>query len=701
MKKLKFIFGIHCHQPVGNLDFVIKNAHDRSYRPFIEFLLANPGFKCVLHYSGILLEWFEKNDYEILSGIYELISRNQVELLSGGFYEPIMSDIMMEDKVAQVRQLSEMLNRLFGIIPQGIWLAERVWEENYPTFISQTGLKYTILDDFHFKAAGFSQDSVNGYYITEDINNPLFVFPINMKLRYLIPFGNIEEIIIYLEKIYEQYENPVIVFMDDGEKFGEWPGTYDTVYRNRWLEELLARLEEKSDLFELTTFSETLATHKPTGRAYIPANSYRELIEWSQPANKYESYLKLKNDLGKIGIFTEMENFFIPDGYWKNFFVKYPESNLMHKRMIYERRRLNALREIVYHSGSQGYDSLLNKSLEYLHKSQCSCAYWHGKFGGIYYPHLRKEVYRNIIRASKINDRIEHGEFDFMDVYETDFDCDGMVEVFINTKKQNLVFKPETGGRLVIWELKEIDFNILNSISRKREAYHNEIFAKYQDISSQVFFDWHLKDSFLDHFFHSSTSIDDFYRSRFGEQGDFVLETYSSKSYITKNYLEHSMHRDGHVWVDHSRVSVSVEKKFLFIRKEEFPTMKCKYYLTNNDSSDRDFCFGSEINLFFDCMPFVDCDGQIRDVHYSFETAAFSEMSIYGEDTEFELRIEQDGTLYCWVLPLYTFICSRNGYEKILQGITLVMKKNLKIRSKETCQLTFDIMIQKKRKSGE
>ena len=31
-------FGLHAHQPVGNFDYVIEDAYQKSYRPFLEVL---------------------------------------------------------------------------------------------------------------------------------------------------------------------------------------------------------------------------------------------------------------------------------------------------------------------------------------------------------------------------------------------------------------------------------------------------------------------------------------------------------------------------------------------------------------------------------------------------------------------------------------------------------------------------------------
>ena len=59
------LFGIHCHQPVDNFDYVIKNAIEKSYKPFFQTLKKYPQFKFSVHFSGYLFEFIEKNDPEL------------------------------------------------------------------------------------------------------------------------------------------------------------------------------------------------------------------------------------------------------------------------------------------------------------------------------------------------------------------------------------------------------------------------------------------------------------------------------------------------------------------------------------------------------------------------------------------------------------------------------------------------------------
>jgi len=44
-------------------------------------------------------------------------------------------------------------------------------------------------------------------------------------LRYLVPFGKVEDVIKYLRDAAATHPDGVAVFGDDMEKFGVWPGT--------------------------------------------------------------------------------------------------------------------------------------------------------------------------------------------------------------------------------------------------------------------------------------------------------------------------------------------------------------------------------------------------------------------------------------------------------------------------------------------
>src|SRR4051794_18604234 len=114
MPGVRLILALHDHHPVGNFDGVFKAAYDESYLPFLDVLEGYPEIPFVLHTSGPLLEWLVENLPGYVSRVRGLVEAGGVEILGGGFYEPIMTMIPHRDRVGQIRDYSAYLKEVFG-----------------------------------------------------------------------------------------------------------------------------------------------------------------------------------------------------------------------------------------------------------------------------------------------------------------------------------------------------------------------------------------------------------------------------------------------------------------------------------------------------------------------------------------------------------------------------------------------------------
>lgn len=90
------------------------------------------------------------------------------------------------------------------------------------------------MDDYHFQCAGFDEEILDGYFMSEEGGSTMGLFP-TQKLRYAIPFLNVSSAIDAI-KSFTRKENSAAIIFDDAEKFGMWPGTYEWVYEKKWLE---------------------------------------------------------------------------------------------------------------------------------------------------------------------------------------------------------------------------------------------------------------------------------------------------------------------------------------------------------------------------------------------------------------------------------------------------------------------------------
>jgi len=458
---------IHAHQPCGNFEHVLEKSYDTSYLPFIEHLEKHPGVRLGLHYSGPLLTWIEEHRPEYFVRLKKLVQGGQVELVGGGFYEPILVSIPPEDQREQISRLAAYLERHFGRLPSGAWLAERVWEPQLPTALAAANVAYTLVDDIHFLSAGFEPEELFGAYIAEDRGRTVWLYPGQKALRYLIPFGKVGDVIAYLRDAASVHPGGVAAMGDDMEKFGVWPGTYEHCYKDGWLSDFFTALEANSDWLQVSTPGDYLATHTPLGRADLPTASYTEMMEWALPTRVRQRYHEV---LKEFSARPEVLSF-LRGGSWRGFFRKYPESNLLHKKMLHVSSRIAAAP--VRHDGSKSADELL-QARDLLLRAQCNDAYWHGIFGGIYAPHLRTDPWRNLIRAEAIADRQTPGAL-LARVELLDYDADGANELLFTSPESQALLKPTDGGTIAALDFRPAAATLVNSILRRPEAYHTRL----------------------------------------------------------------------------------------------------------------------------------------------------------------------------------------------------------------------------------
>lgn len=334
---VNFIFGIHNHQPLGNFGWVMESAYERSYRPFMETLEEFPSMRIAAHFSGPpLLEWMDENHPpEYIDLLRSLVKKGQLEIVVAGFYEPVLAAIPKEDRIEQINLLKDFARKLGYEARGGVWLTERVWQPELVKSLRAAGIDYVIVDDYHFMSAGLGKEELFWPYYTEDGGEVITVFPIDEKLRYLIPFRPVEKTLEYLHSLDDGDGSKVAVFHDDGEKFGGvWPGTYEWVYEKGWLKEFFDRVSS-DERINLTLYSEYLDRFRPRGGlVYLPIASYFEMSEWSLPAGQAKLFVEFVEKLKERGGEFEKYRVFVRGGIWKNFFFKYPESNYAHKRMV-------------------------------------------------------------------------------------------------------------------------------------------------------------------------------------------------------------------------------------------------------------------------------------------------------------------------------------------------------------------------------
>ena len=692
MNKVSFALVIHSHQPVGNFDHVIEEAYQKAYAPFVQILLEHPRVRLSLHYSGVLLEWLEERHPEYFDQLRELIGRGQAELLGGGYYEPILPSIPDADKISQVRKLADYLHQHWGTAPRGAWVAERVWEPSLARPLAQAGVEYVVLDDTHFLAAGLEPSRLHGIYITEEQGAPLRLVPSLKPLRYTIPFREPEETLRILRNGRNQ-PGQLFAMGDDCEKFGVWPGTYDHVYRNGWLKRFLEALEGAGEWLETTTVSDYIASHAPLGRVYLPTASYGEMMEWALPT---PTSAELKACLDETEKMPDGERFrrFLQGGFWRNFLSKYPESNQIQKLMSAVSRRWQEL------NGSRPQDKeearLLTEAQTHVLASQCNDAYWHGIFGGLYAPHLRSALYRNLIRAETLLDKAEGlTRTPSLRVRQEDFDVDGQEEVLLDHPALGMIIRPMDGGTISSLRFKPAHVELVNSLMRRPEVYHalvrkhveskqppkegpasihDMVLSKESNLEALLRYDRYARHMFRTYVFSAAKGWRDFSLLRLEENEVLACGPWKQSA---GRPLSGLVRLENSAAIQFGDCVMQIEARKTFTTKAQGDTcwIECKSSLTAEQPCPAKTALGTElvINLLAPSAPdrYFIANGVRRPLDFRGEIDA-SNLILVDEWQRVKISLGGQPRPRWWIIPIETISQSELGFERVYQGSAIL-----------------------------
>jgi hypothetical protein len=688
--KFHLSFLIHAHQPAGNFEDVFERCYQRAYLPFVQHLEKHTLIRTALHFSGPLLTWIQQHHLEYFELLRSLVKRKQVEMVGGGFYEPILAVIPAEDQREQIERLAAYLEEHFGERPSGAWLAERVWEPQLPSVLAAAQVSYTLVDDFHFLAAGFEPSELFGSYLAEDRGKAVRVFAGQKALRYLVPFGKVEEAIQYLREAAMTYPGGAAVFGDDMEKFGVWPGTFEHCYDNHWLEDFLTALENNSDWLTVTPPGEYAESHAPLGRADLPTASYPEMTEWALPTSVRQRFHAVQQEFsGRPEVAA-----FLRGGSWRGFFRKYAEANLLHKKMLRAGTRLAAvplrrteskpLREIAI-----ARDQLL--------RAQCNDAYWHGVFGGLYAPHLRTELWRNLIRAELAADKlIPGGQIGRVEML--DYDSDGKNELLFTGPEYQALLKPSDGGTVAALDFRPTAATLINSMQRRPEAYHarlreaprsttgavtsihEQTRVKEPNLERYLKYDRWARHAFRILVFSLQRTQADYESLQLQEDASFAGGEFSVRS---SGPHQAELYRQtvigGNQGTDEA-VSVDITKRFSFGPAPNGCEISCEVGLKLKQPVDRAVVVGIEtvINLLAptESDRFIETVAGPQGLRFSGELPA---PILHMQDGWQKLRItlHAPGAENFWIAPIETVSESEEGFERVYQGSQILARWRL------------------------
>lgn len=673
MPKFQLVLLLHAHQPVGNFDDVIERAYQDAYLPFIDVLSRHPAIRIGLHYSGPLLEWAERAHPEYFDKLRTLVQRGQVEILGGGFYEPVLIAIPEPDQQEQLIRLADYIEKHFGTRPAGAWLTERVWEPQLPSSLARAGVQYTLVDDNHFLGAGFEIEQMYGYYTAENMGHVVKLLPGLKTLRYTIPFRQPSDTTDFLRETAQNHPSAFAAMGDDLEKLGSWPETHKHCYDDGWLTDFFTALERNGDWLETATPSKAIAARPAQGRADLPTASYTEMMEWSLPTKARIHYHNLVKEFqSRPGDLP-----FLRGGTWRNFFSKYSEANLLHAKMLHVSEKVQALDQTPPATAAD--QAAARDAVTSLLRGECNDPYWHGVFGGLYMPHLRTAAWRSLARAEAIADARTNQEAVYRNATRLDFDADGNEEIYLTSPQYTALLDPSDGGTIRALDLRKTNVPLINSLMRRPEAYHeavrkittsspedfrsihDRIRAKEDGLEKWLNYDRWRRNSFRVLLFATERTFEDYAPLRLDEDGTLAGGRYGVTN-VSKRCVE---------LVSQESTNWSVTKVFSFTPDQDSFDVACDLTIKKTNPGDATVQIGLEVIVNFLAPAATDryfeANSQRFPLRWSAKTAA-NPLRVIDEWQKTGVSLQAKGAREFWLAPIETVSESEGGFERIYQG---------------------------------
>jgi hypothetical protein len=701
---------IHNHQPVGNFGWVIEHVYEHAYSPMLYALERHPAIRLGLHYTGPLLQWLAANRPEALDQIRGLVERGQVEILGGGYYEPILVTLPDRDRHGQLVRMADEMERLFGRRPAGAWLAERVWEPSLPFDLAAAGYRWTVLDDNHLRAASIAEDEMWTAFTTDDRGKRLTVFGTEQGLRYLIPFQPVEDLIEYLRARVTDDGRFVGMMGDDGEKFGSWPGTFEYCWsHDRWVDRMFEAVEGSSDWLATVTPSEWLARHAPTERVFFPDSSYVEMTEWALPAAETSVFVDLLEAARERG---DPAARFLRGGFWRNFAAKYREINDLHKQMLRVSEKVDAM--------AQG--PARDRAMDHLYQGQSNDCYWHGLFGGVYIVHMRMATLSHLIAAEDLADAAEAGAGGRpYGARQTDTDLDSIDEVLVAAPGQTVVIDQAEGAGIGSWDLRASRVALCSVMRRRPEAYHAKlreyeasgqeataadarasasggpktihdiVNVKEPGLSSILHYDRHERRSGLVHLLPAdgSTATEDFVNVTYDELGDFVEEPFEVVELTSERLVAR---RSGSVRSGEAGHRLAVEKRFDFGGDRMSPGLELTLSIQNPGAAELAFELAVEFNLDLlggghNPAAWYEAPDGSRSPHDAAGEIGSAAGIAFGNEYEgVRIQAAAEPTARLTWYPVETVSNSESGFERVYQGSCLLFRWPIRLAPGERAE---------------
>ena len=662
MKNVNLVLCLHLHQPLGNFASVVDRIVEETYRPVLAVLQRHPGVSVNLHLSGVLLEMLAERHAEMVEQLRELVGTGRVEMLTGGFYEPVLVEWGEEDRDGQLAMMAGWLKHRLGAEPAGAWLAEGVWGPSLCGSFNRAGIQYAAVEGSYFLQAGISPAKLNGHYVTDQAGDLLTVFPTCPDLARLIPHASWDDLCGHLRRVANRGEDITLTLAAGLDTWSSLNGGAAA-----YLETLFTKIEESASWIHTLTGRAQIQRQAAKGRVALPPGTPVELGGWSLPGTARREFFRERAQLSQRYDAPRLLPFF-RGGSWSSFRVRYSEVNLVYRKNLILGRKLRA----------QGKGPRTRSIQDKLWRAQCSTAQWHGTKGGLHLPHLREAIWKELLSAEA---ELRQGQEE-TELLREDFDADGQLEISAAHPALTMLVAPHQGGCCLELGLPARGRNLGNTLTRRDEG---------TNAAPPTVADWYERNIFQEHLFARGTTVEQLSAGTYPELGDFILQPFHLRQMRqTGSRVTIELFRDGGLYRMGLRQPCQLDK--VYAMDAASGRVEVSFQLTNTGTLPLEAVFATELNL--NLGPdqggrgIVKAGDLQKTDRESWQTTGVKGLSARSVDG-MEVRIMTDNLPLAWGYPLLDVEAGPEG--PIRQGNSFLLGQHLDLKPKEKAEFRIKL----------
>lgn len=557
---------------------VLEKSFQTIYKPVLKYLYSHPSFPMSFAFSGPQIQFFKKRKNELITILRELTDRKQVEILGGGYNDPLLPLLNSADRNGQIDLLTSEIRATFGKRPRGMTLFQDCWDSSLVNNIHTCGIEYVILN------SSIIPESKRSFLpiFMSDLGKNVDIFPYYNDLlpdEQMLPdefIYNIEKAVLKVEK----KDNHLQLDADRIIAISLTPEMVSKLNEAKWFEQLGKYIQaNESGRVKLTTLNNyRTAGVKIKIPSYIPIGISDEVskitsISSTEKTNKYQ-----------INVFDFLNTF--------------NESKKLYNRMMYLSLLVNQCKT----------DKMRKKTArEKLWQAQNGmtllCTANEPQFNATY----RQQAYKYLNEAEKML----RGDGKFEEsVTCYDYDNDGIDE-YVCRMEQYFAYISLAGGSVPELDIIKDYCNYADNLKRKFE------FDGHDDNYERGFF--------IDHLF-TENQLELYIRGEPAGDGVFSRIQYSQLKYISKHHEVQLCARA--VWKPTGQ-TIYLRKKYVInstgmyvqyiIRNESEKPLKAKFAVESN-ISDVSFTLNSKSGINIETLD----NGDVFNFDFSKSTEALN-----------------------------------------------------------------------------